>query len=156
MSSGGYTTEQCCLRMVAGERKCSQFPVSKLHSQMSEIWEANEHFLQVSLTIMSSSILFSIQSEWSSLTITGNFSEIVWRYFISPCYFIFLFPFFLFQKYDDFSKATVTVYQSSTQTVPWTPRSSALVSAAFTVKRGWKIDEIVHLCFSSKQGTLTW
>lgn len=37
MSSGGYTTEQCCLRMVAGERNCSQFSVSILHSQMHEI-----------------------------------------------------------------------------------------------------------------------
>lgn len=39
MSSGSYTTEQCCLRMVAGERNHSQFPVSMLHSQMQETGE---------------------------------------------------------------------------------------------------------------------
>ena len=96
MSSGGYTTEQCCLRMVAGERNHSQFPISILHSQMHEIWEVKACFLQVSLTIVGSSIFFSIQSEWASLTLTENLSQdIIWRYIISPCYFSFLFPSFV-------------------------------------------------------------
>lgn len=95
MSLGGYTTEQCCLRMVARERNHSQFPISILHSQMHEIWEVNECFLQVSLTIVSSSIFFFC-SVWMGFSdpYWEFITEIVWKYIISPCYFSFFFPSF--------------------------------------------------------------
>lgn len=96
MSSGGYTSEQCCLRMGVGERNRSQLPISILHSQMHEIWEVNEYFLHVSLNIMGSSIYFFYSTcisfsdpYWEFITV------IVWRYIIRPCYFPSLFPSFV-------------------------------------------------------------
>lgn len=164
MSSGGYTTERCCLRMGAGERNHSQFPISILHSQMHEIWEVNECFLQVSLTIMGSSIFFSIQSEWASLNLTENLlQEIIWRYITSPCYFSFLLPSFvskipwLFQSHRGcklkfhLDTALDTHYLSAC--------ACSLQCKGFLGDR--KNGEIMHLCFSSKQGIwieirLTW
>lgn len=47
----------------------------------------------------------------------------------------------LFQKYNDFSKATVTVNQNSSWALPWTPSTSMLVPEAFNVKSFWETQE---------------